>query len=226
MVIFAGHTSSLVPWNIKPFEKGTISWRSPLGGTEIKETFKHTVHCLSYQIDGTNYYLVIATYFPFKISTGRSGFTIFVVEKRHEAQTMKNLLSIVGEAIEEEGVHKLVSYLKNNPQTKFIVESIPDKNITGIDSTNLERYYEWQYPIFTPQVGGKQGEEYYVKIVAAVGFGNALGMAVNVKVIPGSSPQAESFKKQNPQAYKEPSSETTARKRKISGKRNICTYKK
>ena len=138
---------------------------------------------------------------------------------------MDNILSLVGDVIEKEGVHNLASYLENDPKTKFIVESIPDKNITGIDSTKFERYYEWQYPIFTSHVAGEQGEEYYVKIVAAVGFGKALGMAVNVEVIPGSSPQAESFQKQNPQAYQESSSVDTTRKHKISaGKRNNCSY--
>ena len=202
--IVAGHTSSLVPWDITPSEKGTISWRSPLAGTKFNEALTHTVHCLSYQIEGTNYHIVSATFFPFKIGKGKSGFTIFVMEKKHEAQTMKDILSIVCEGLTKVDINKLSSHLASNVQHKFIVESIPDRKITGLDSTKLERYYEWQYPIFTPQVRAKKGKEYYVKIVAAVGFGKALGMAVNVEVIPGSSPQVMSFQTQNPQVYQEP----------------------
>ena len=209
--IKGGSTSSIVPWDIRPTEKGTITWRSPLAGTKITETFKHTVHFLSYQIEGTNYHVVVGTWFPFKLGQGQSEFTLFVIEKKVEAQTMKNILSIVGKVLAQKNgdISQLISSINSNVQQKFIVDAIPDKKINGLRSSKYQRYYEWQYPIFTPQVRGKPGTAYHVKIIAAVGFGKALGVDIKVEVVPGPSPQAASFQKQNPQIYIEPQSGQT-----------------
>ena len=206
-----GHTTSIVPWDVRPTEKGTISWRSPLRGTKLSETFQYTVYFLSYQIEGTNYHVVVGTWFPLKLGPGQSVFTLFVIEKKVEAQTMKNILSIVGQVLADQkgDISQLISSIRNNVQQKFILDAIPDKTITGFRSSKYQRYYEWQYPIFTPQVMAKPGKAYHVKIIAAVGFGKALGMDIKVEVLPGPSPQAASFQKQNPQNYIEPQSGQT-----------------
>ena len=108
-----GHTSSIVPWDIKPDEKGTISWRSPLAGINVAETFTHTVYFLSYQIEGTNYHVVAGAWFPFKMGPGKMLFTVFVIEKKIEAQTMKGILSIVGKLLAKNGgdMHEQVDFL-------------------------------------------------------------------------------------------------------------------
>jgi hypothetical protein len=208
--IQGGHTTSVVPWDIKATEKGTISWRSPLAGTKIAETFKHTVHFLSYQIEGTNYHVVAGTWFPFKMGPGQSVFTLFVIEKKVEARKMKDILSIVGEGLAKNkgDVSQLVASIKANVQQQFILNDIPDKIIHGLRSRKYQRYYEWQYPIFTPQVRAKPGTEYHAKIIAAVSFGKALGVDIKVEVVPGKSPQAASFK--NPQNYVEPPQASTS----------------
>lgn len=202
-VIFAGHTTSIVPWHIKPSETGTITWRSPLGGIQFKDSWKRTVHFLSYQIEGTNYYIVIGSVFPLKMClNGKTTFTVFVMEAAEYVQ-MKDRLLVIAKGLEKVNIHKLGSYLVTN---KLITGSVP--HIYGIDATKIVRYYEWQFPIFTPPVNRKRSE-YHVKIVAAVGFGKALGLTAQVEVLPGASPRAESFKTQNPQIYREPLPTTT-----------------
>lgn len=195
-VIFAGYTTSIVPWDIKPSENGKISWLSPLGGAKLTDTWKHTVHFLSYQIAGTNYHIVFGTTFPFKGMKGKTTYTIFVLEVPEYAKIKDNLLSIA-KVLEKVDIHGLGSYLVSQKLT------FGSLHIAGIDSTKFERYYEWQFPIFTPQINLKRNE-YHVRVVAAVGFGKAMGVTARVEVLPGASPNAASFKTQNPQIYKEP----------------------
>ena len=195
-VMFAGYTTSIVPWYINPSEKGKITWRSPLGGTQVTDTFKPTIHFLSYQIAGTNYHVVFGSTFPLKGTKGKTTYTIFVVEVPEYAKIKDDLL-IMAKALEQVDIHGLGSYLASKKLT------LGSPHIVGIDSTKFERYHEWQFPIFTPQVKLKRNE-YHVRIVAAVGFGKAMGVTVRVEVQPGASPKAASFKTQNPQIYKEP----------------------
>jgi hypothetical protein len=97
---------------------------------------------------------------------------------------------------------QLVAAIKSDRVRQYILNDIPDKNIHGLRSSKYQKYWEWQYPVFTPQVKLKQGTEYHVKIIAAVSFGKALGVDIKVEVVPGKSPQAATFK--NPQKYVEP----------------------
>ena len=71
-------------------------------------------------------------------------------------------------------------------------------------STKIESYYEWQYPVFAPQSNAKPGKKYHVKLMAAVDFGDAFGLAVNIEVLPGVSKQATNFKTNNGLVYREP----------------------
>ncbi|CAB4008777.1 Hypothetical predicted protein [Paramuricea clavata] len=206
--INAGHTSSVVPWEIKPSEKGSISFVSPFSGKKVQETFSHTVHFLSYQIDGTNYHLIIGSWFPWKVSKGHKTFTLFVMENTlPDTRSMKDVLSFLGEGLRKKDgdVSQLNAYLATNPMAKNIISSIPDHKVHGVESSKLERYMEWQYPIFTPTINTVRGEKYHIKIVAAVGYGNAFGLAVTVEVVAGTSINEESFLKQNPQIYQKSS---------------------
>ncbi|XP_028407210.1 uncharacterized protein LOC114529594 [Dendronephthya gigantea] len=116
---------------------------------------------------------------------------------------MKDVLEFLGQSlIKNNGdINKLNSDLSKYNR---ILDDIPDKKIYGITSTRIERYYEWQYHVFTPDVDEHPEKQYHVKIVAATGFGNALGLAVNVEVTPGVSKQAADFVSKNRLEYKEP----------------------
>ena len=197
-VVTAGDTTSLVPWDIKPSGKGKVTWRSPFGGVKLADTFKHTIFFLSYQIAGTNYHIIFGTMFPLKLALqGKTVFTIFVMETPEYA-TIKANLQQMADAVVKVDIKSLGAHLAAN---KLISGSNP--HIVGIDSTKLERYYEWQFPIFTPQVKLKR-TEYHVNIVAAVGFGKAMGVTAQIEVLPGASLNAAKFKTQNPQVYTEP----------------------
>ena len=206
--INAGDTSSVVPWEIKPSEKGTISFVSPFSGTKTKETFSHTVHFLSYQIDGTNYHLVIGQWFPWKIAKGHKKCTLFVMENKYDIRSMTDVLSFLGKELSKGNGN--ISQLSNQMATS-IIGNIPDHKIHGVESSKLERYMEWQYPISTPTINTVPGRKYHIKIVAAAGYGKSFGLAVTVEVVAGTSLNETSFLNMNPQIYQNSSGQALAR---------------
>lgn len=201
------HTSSIAPWEIEPSKNGRFSYVTPLAGTKVTETFVNTVYFVSYQIEYTNFHVVIGAWFPWKISTGENTFTAFVMENTLPgAREIKDTLSLLAESLAKHkgNVDKLSSSLAENTATNYITKGIPGNKISGIVASKIGRYYEWQFPISTPKNGLKPGAQLYVKIVAACGYGKAFGMSVRVEVVPGVSGNAASFLAKNPQVYREP----------------------
>ncbi|XP_044164487.1 uncharacterized protein LOC114976926 [Acropora millepora] len=215
--ITAGETTEIVPWEIKSGEVGEIAFAVPLGGPKIKESFKHTVYFLSYDIGGTGYKMVIGTWFPLKLETkqepGPSGtpmilqketprYTVFIMKAPQ--RPMKNVLKIIGDILiksPDEGVF--------NDQLKLldgaIYELIPwnslaqKRKLVVIQVKKLQGYLEWTYPLLAEPVGKSPRREYYIRIVSSMGIGADTGMVVKVQIVPGKSPLTE-----NPHLYKEP----------------------
>ena len=221
--ISAGETANIVPWEIKSDEVGEISFVIPLGGARITQTFQHTVYFLSYHINSTDYNIVIGTWFPLKLQPEDNWedilqkqnprYTVFLMKTPTANVAMKSVLKVAGELLVQYKDTKALNeqLMKTN---KAIYSLIAESNLQNpriplVQTTKLQNYLEWHYPLTkTSIVAGKPStEEYYIKIVSAMGIGKATGMVIKVEVAKGKSPA--SFALTNPQSYKEPPEPTT-----------------
>ncbi|XP_068679117.1 uncharacterized protein [Montipora foliosa] len=215
--ITAGETTEIVPWEIKSGEVGEIAFAVPLGGSNIKESVKHTVYFLSYDIGGTGYKMVIGTWFPLKLEPKQepsaSGtpmilqketprYTVFIMKAPQ--RPMKNVLKIIGDVfIQSQGEGAFNDKLKL--EDKAIYELIPWNSLTQkrklvvIQVKKFQEYLEWTYPLLAKPMGKSLRREYYIRIVSSMGIGADTGMVVKVQIVPGKSPLTE-----NPHPYKEP----------------------
>lgn len=207
--ITAGETTQIVPWEIKSGEVGEIAFAVPLGGSKIKESFKHTVYFLSYDIGGTGYKMVIGTWFPLKLEPGSMilhketpRYTVFIMKAPQ--RPMKDVLKIIGDIflksrddgvfndqlkLSDEAIYELISWNSLTQKRKLVV----------IQVKKLQDYLEWTYPLLAEPVGKSPRREYYIRIVSSMGIGADTGMVVKVQIVPGKAPLTE-----NPHLYKEP----------------------
>ncbi|XP_028401103.1 uncharacterized protein LOC114524172 [Dendronephthya gigantea] len=221
--IRAGETANIVPWEIKSDEVGEISFVIPLGGARLTQKFQHTVYFLSYHINGTDYSIVIGTWFPLKLQPEDNWedilqkknprYTVFLMKTPTANMAMKNVLKVVGDLfVQYKDAKELSKQLMKTNQNihKLIAQSnLQNPKIPTVQTNKLQKYLEWHYPLIkTSTVAGKQtNEEYHIRIVSAMGIGKATGMVIKVEVAKGKSPA--SFALVNPQSYKEPPETTT-----------------
>ena len=154
----------IIPYEILPEKSYEISLAAKFAGGKGKEKLKNSAIALSFKIRGTKSRLVISITWEKKLNT----FNLFTPKEFNSY-----LVSVIDEPTTDELLESSLDQLMNK-----VVEEASSKSPTeGIQSTNLQSYIYWKFPIPSRKRFQKLMD---IKVLTYMGNAKKNGMIVKV----------------------------------------------